>query len=88
MKRDWYLFNADTGIAVSKEPVATTDGNETRKDVAQALIDVCNKQVTKDRELFLQYNFTYDEINDCVCLCGYNDENRYTILTSYYLGTF
>ena len=87
-KRDWYLFNADTGIAVSKAPVATTYGNETKKDVAQALIDDCTKQVAKDSSLFIKYNFTYDEIDDCICLCGYNDEDRYTVLSAFYLGTF
>ena len=87
-KRDWYLFNADTGIAVSKAPVATTDGNETKKDVAQALIDECNKQVAKDIALLLKYDFSYSEVDDCICLCGYNDEDRYTVLETYYLGTF
>ena len=87
-KRDWYLFNSDTGIAVSKAPVATTDGDMTKKDVAQALVDDANKQVAEDNELFLKYNFTYDEIDDCICLCGYNDKDRYTMLTSFYLGTF
>ena len=87
-KRDWYLFNADTGIAVSKAPVATTDGNETRKYVAQALIDECNKQVAKDSSLLLKYEFTYDVIDDCICLCGPDDEDRYTVLASFYLGAF
>lgn len=87
-KRDWYLFNADTGIAVSKAPVATTDGNETRKDVAQDIIDCCNKEIAKDSKLFLKYGFTYEEIDDCICLCGPDDEDRYTVLETFYLGTF
>lgn len=87
-KRDWYLFNSDTGIAVSKAPVATTYVDMTKKDVAQALVDDANQQVAKDSELYLKYDFTYDEIDDCICLCGYNDKGIYKMLTSFYLGTF
>ena len=87
-KRDWYLFNADTGIAVSKAPAITTDCNVTKEDVAQAIIDYCNKQVAKDISLFIKYDFTCDEIDGCICLCGHDDEDRYTVLASFYLGTF